>query len=119
MAKYLEPQKAEGVSVIPIFQKVLETDRGGYSLSKTGLTEGEILPAGTAMTFDEKTRVAKKAKADGSDVKGLLYDSVKIVENAPVAIVVRGTVYKNRIPEASRAEAIIKALPLIRFSESF
>ena len=45
-------KKEEEIKGIPVFQKVLETARGGFSLDITGLTKGDILPAGTPMTYD-------------------------------------------------------------------
>lgn len=120
---YLEPTSEQGSRTIPIFQKVLETARGGFTLDATGLTANEIIPAGTPMTFDEETRKAKKATLTGdepdevSDAKGLLYTDVKIQDNAPVDVVLRGTVYSRRVtPEIDDAHK--KALPLIIFSES-
>lgn len=120
---YLEQKKVEGVGGIPIFQKVLETNRGGFSLDASGLTEGDVLRAGTPIAFDEETRIATKANLDGTDVGGLLYDDVIIEEGAPIAVVVRGTVYFNRIEDllgdAGNQTAIADALPLIIFSKSF
>lgn len=114
---YLEINKTNGTRGIPIFQKVLETARGGFSLDITGLTVGTILKAGTPMTYSGDTRLAKKANVDGSDAKGLLYEDVTIQENAPVAIVTRGTVYNKRI---DAVPAPVKtALKLIIFDDSF
>ena len=110
-------KKEEEIKGIPVFQKVLETARGGFSLDITGLTKGDILPAGTPMTYDGATRKAKKANANGSDVKGLLYVPVKIEEDTTVSIVTRGTVYENRIT-GGVAEAIKSKLPLIIFDDS-
>ena len=117
MDNHLGLKRLNGAPTKPIFQKVLETARGGFSLDTTGLTAGDIIPAGTAIAFDEATRKAKKANDNGSDVKGLLYEDVKVVNGAPVDVVIRGTVYENRIPAVSSQ---IKAkLPLIIFSKSF
>lgn len=120
---YLEPTPIAGSRTIPVFQKVLETARGGFTLDATGLTVGQTIPAGTPMVFDEATRKAKKAALTGtapdqaSDAKGLLYTDVKIEANAPIDIVLRGTVYARRVTPAINA-AHKKALPLIIFSES-
>ena len=110
-------KKEEEVQGIAIFQKVLETARGGFSLDITGLTKGDILPAGTPMSYDGATRKAKKANANGSDVKGLLYTAVKVDDDATVSIVTRGTVYEKRIT-GGVAEAIKSKLPLIIFDDS-
>lgn len=111
-------KKEEEIKGIPVFQKVLETARGGFSLDIAGLTKGEILPAGTPMTYDGATRKAKKANANGSDVKGLLYIPVKIEDGATVSIVTRGTVYEKRLTEAPSAQIKAK-LSLIIFDDSF
>lgn len=111
-------KKQEEVRGIAIFQKVLETARGGFTLDITGLTKGSILPAGTPMTYDGATRKAKKANADGSDVKGLLYTDVKVDDDTTVSIVTRGTVYEKRI-EGGVDVAIKNKLPLIIFDDSF
>lgn len=120
---YLEPTSTEGSRTIPIFQKILETARGGFTLDATGLTAGEYIPAGTPMVFDEETRKAKKAALTGtapdqtSNAKGLLYTDIKIEDNAPIDIVLRGTVYARRVTPTI-VQAHKDALPLILFSES-
>lgn len=119
MDNYLGLKKESETGKIVIFQKVLETARGGFSLNATGLTEGGTLKAGTPMAFDETTRIAKVANADGTDVKGLLYDDVRIEGSAPVAVVTRGTVYENRLVPAQVTAAVKAKLPLIIFSKSF
>lgn len=125
---YLQPKRTNGEGDIPVFQKVLETARGGFSLDASELTKGEILKRGTPMIFDEATRVAAVAEIDpenGSNANGLLYDDVYIEEGAPVAVVVRGTVYLNRIKDLLGDDeddytAHIEAIgPLIIFSNSF
>ncbi|AQY21343.1 hypothetical protein [Riemerella anatipestifer] len=97
MGKYLEPKKVSENRSIPVWAKVLETAKGGFALDKTGLKDGEILSAGTPIAFDEKTRIAKKAKTDGTDAKGLLYDDIVIGDKAPLSVVIRGTVYESRV----------------------
>jgi hypothetical protein len=120
---YLEITEKTGARTKPIFQKILETARGGFSLDATGLTDGETIPAGTPIAFDEATRKAKKATLTGtapdqtSDAKGLLKNDVIIEANAPVDVVLRGTVYARRVTPAIVATHR-KALPLIIFSES-
>lgn len=108
---------------IPVFQKVLEMARGGFTLDTSGFSAGDVIPAGTAMTFDEDTRLAKPAtiEEDESNAKGLLYEDVVVPDptsgNADVGIVTRGTAYNKRLPENTDDHA--DALPLIIFSESF
>ncbi|OBW43494.1 hypothetical protein AB670_00023 [Chryseobacterium sp. MOF25P] len=120
---YLDITSKTGTRTIPIFQKILETARGGFSLDMTGLTVGETISAGTPMTFDEATRKAKKATLTGdepdevSDAKGLLKNDVIIEDAAPVDVVLRGTVYARRVtPSIDQAHRDV--LPLIIFSES-
>ena len=113
----MRPKKVEEVKGNVIFQKVLETARGGFTLDIAGLNAGEILPAGTPLTYDGATRKAKKANADGSDVKGLLYTDVKISTDSTVSIVTRGTVYEKRLPDTVVAKIKAK-LPLIIFDDS-
>lgn len=120
---YLDITSKTGTRTIPIFQKILETARGGFSLDMTGLTVGETISAGTPMTFDEATRKAKKATVTGtapdqvSDAKGLLKNDVTIEDAAPVDVVLRGTVYARRVTPTINATHR-KAMPLIIFSES-
>lgn len=96
-----------------VWINVLETAVGGFTLDTTGLTAGQDLVAGTAMAFDEATRMAKP---DQTAPNGLLYEDVKIDDATHVDVVVRGTVYENRIPAISAA---LKALmPNIIFSKS-
>lgn len=45
-----------------IWQKVLETIRGGFRLDTTGLTAGATVPGGTLISVDEATRTAKVIK---------------------------------------------------------
>lgn len=112
---------------IPIFQKVLETVRGGLTLDTSGLTAGDKIVAGTPMTYDEATRLAKPATysagpPEESDAKGLLYEDITVPDAANQVqyadIVVRGTVYKNRIP-SDNIDVHAAGIPLIIFSESF
>lgn len=120
---YLEITEKSGSRTVPIFQKILETARGGFTLDATGLTAGETITAGTPMVYDEATRKAKKATLTGtapdqtSDAKGLLKNDVIIEANAPVDVVLRGTVYARRVTPAIAATHR-KAMPLIIFSES-
>jgi hypothetical protein len=47
---------------VTIWQFILETAQGGFSLDITGLTEGGVLPGGSLVSYDESTRVAKVIK---------------------------------------------------------
>jgi hypothetical protein len=100
---------------IPIWQSVrmLETAQGGFTLDTTGLTLGDVIPAGTCMNYNEATRLAV---IDTSTPKGLLYEDVTVQVGATLSIVTKGTVYKRRIPVVSGIAAL---LPRILFSESF
>lgn len=118
---YLQPKKVMSDNGIEIWQTVLETAQGGFALDATGLTAGDTIEAGTPFTFDETTRKAKKATSTGdplvSNAKGLLYTDIIVDDSAPLSIVLRGTVYENRIPTV--AAEVKTALPLILFSKSF
>ena len=92
---------------------VLETTLGGFGLDTTGLTAGAEVKAGTAMTFDEVTRLAKP---DQTNPKGLLYEDVTVGEATSVDVVIRGTVYENLIPAIS--DALKAKMPTILFSKS-
>lgn len=48
---------------VVIFQKVLETARGGFALDVTGLTIGDTLKGGSLISYDESTRIAKVIKS--------------------------------------------------------
>lgn len=48
---------------VVIFQKVLETARGGFALDVTGLVIGDTLKGGSLISFDESTRIAKVIKS--------------------------------------------------------
>lgn len=117
---------------VPIWQTDnLQTAQGGFTLDTTGLTDGDTIKAGSAFTFDETTRKAKKQTVSGdgsttpysSDAKGLLYEDIIVADSTDVAIVIMGTVYENRIPEldadADKKAAIKAALPRITFSQSY
>ncbi|WPO89874.1 hypothetical protein [Chryseobacterium sp. HR92] len=96
-----------------IFAHVLETALGGFVLDTTGLTVGDKLLAGTAFSYDEATRMAKP---DQTNPKGLLYEDVVIDSATSVDIVLRGTVYTNRIPALT--DALKAKMPQIIFSLS-
>ncbi|MBC9913182.1 hypothetical protein [Chitinophaga varians] len=66
----LQITKEVVASGAPIFQKVLETARGGFTLDSTGLTKGATIPGGAPIAYDESTRKAKVLK------------TAEVVENA-------------------------------------
>lgn len=177
-------------SGIPIFQKVIETAQGGFSLQESVLAANAEVKAGTIIGYDETTRVAKVAKYavnknlsgandttyevykghnlavgmsvkvaggaafaittidttspnhdvitvgttlsasavavgaaiyvddDGySKAKGLLFNDAIVETGTDVAVVIRGTVYENRI--APVPDALKTLLPNLIFSKSF
>jgi hypothetical protein len=70
---------------IPVFQKVLEVAQGGFTLDTSGLTAGAVIVAGTPMTFNEATRLAKKASAGSAAVPAVdagYYDATSEDEGA-------------------------------------
>lgn len=50
-------------SGIPIFQEILTTAQGGFTLDDSALTVGSTIKAGTAIGIDEATRKVKVAKS--------------------------------------------------------
>jgi hypothetical protein len=47
---------------IPVFQKEIEVAQGGFILDKANLAANASIPAGTCLTYNEATRVAKVVK---------------------------------------------------------
>lgn len=184
------PVSTSTTSGIPVWQTVLETAQGGFTLEDSGIAAGSTIAAGTVISFDETTRKAKVAKmgvlqanaannattyrltkghnievgdslflvggtarattavdtanaaydeftvgttigvagtagdaiyvndAGATDPKGLLYMSVEAGSvNTELAVVIRGTVYENRIPPV--ATSVKAKIPNIIFSKSF
>jgi hypothetical protein len=119
MASYLQPTQKIAPNGIPVWHKSITTLPGGFKLNITGLTEGEVLKAGSAIAYDESTRIAKAAAADGSDAKvALTKEDILIIADAPVTAVVGGIVYERRIP-AIPAPVKAKLPQTIIFSQSF
>lgn len=58
----LQPVKTVVNSGVQVWQKVLETAQGGFTLDNTGLADGLTIPAGTLVGFDESTRKASVLK---------------------------------------------------------
>lgn len=58
----MQPVKTTSTASVPVFQTMLETAQGGFSLDNTGLAVGETIKAGTPIGYDEATRVAKVLK---------------------------------------------------------
>lgn len=56
------PTKETASYGVPIFQTVLETAQGGFTLDDSGVTAGATVKAGTVISYDETTRKAKVAK---------------------------------------------------------
>lgn len=51
--------KTVSVDRIPVFRPDLETATGGFKLDLTGLVLGSVIAVGSAISYDETTRVAK------------------------------------------------------------
>lgn len=104
---------------IPVFQGSggdIQLAQGGFTLDTTGLTAGDVVKAGTPMSFDEETRIATVlAEANYANAMGLNYDDTVVEDNATVSVVIRGTVYARRVPYTAALEA---ALPHIIYSQS-
>lgn len=58
----LQPVKTSYSSGIPVFQTVLETAQGGFSINATNLVAGATIPQGSVMGYDEVNRVARPLK---------------------------------------------------------
>lgn len=107
----------------PVFQTVLETAQGGFTLDRDDLTAaGTVVPAGTLVAYNETTRLAKvDSTVDNTNCRGLLYFPITVPAadepDVDVAVVIRGTVYENRIPAIASNEKA--ALPTIIFSQSY
>lgn len=116
---YLQPVSTNSGNDIPVWHEDITTLMGGFSLDTTGLTTGSTLKAGSAISYDETTRKAKAAAADGSDdFVALTKNDVTVVDDAPVTAVVGGIVYENRIP-AIPAPVKAKLPKTIIFSKSY
>jgi len=94
----------------------IDTSNADYDVITIGPTLGVVLTVGDVLF---------KSSANGAAVgalhlepKGLLFDNVKIEDNASCGVVLRGTVYKRRVANGIHL-AVIDALPLIVFSESY
>lgn len=113
---------AKATPSVVVFQKVLETARGGFKL-ETEEKVGTLIQAGVPVLFDESTRTLSVLTAETAGLaNGLLYDDVIVSDSDHVDAVVRGTVYARRIPielTKEQKDELIKALPLIIFSESY
>lgn len=69
------PTKVSAGAPIPIWQRVHENAQGGFTLDKTGLTDGQVVPGGSPFGYNEATRLARVIKqatmtrdAGGTDV---------------------------------------------------
>lgn len=55
--------KSAAMYAVVIWQKIHDTAQGGFLLDVTGLTLGSVLKAGSLISFDESTRIAKVIKS--------------------------------------------------------
>lgn len=58
----LNPVNVKTAGGIPVFAQVFEVAQGGFTLDVTGLTAGDVIPAGSPFAADDVTRVAKLSK---------------------------------------------------------
>ncbi|HEY4207987.1 MAG TPA: hypothetical protein VGM31_14285 [Puia sp.] len=56
------PQKVSATAPTVIWQRVHENAQGGFTLDKTGLTDGQTIPAGSPFGYNEATRLARVIK---------------------------------------------------------
>lgn len=113
---YLTPTSKASGNDIPVWHEDIITLPGGFALDTTGLTKGNVLKAGSLISYDEATRKAKKG-VDTDTYLALTKNEIVIDDDAPVTAVVGGIVYENRIDVVS-ATAKSK-MPNIIFSKSF
>jgi hypothetical protein len=72
---------------IPIFQKIIETAQGGFTLSEPTLPVGTTVPAGTVIGYDESTRLAVVAKFGVLQAAALNSDvTYKVLKGSNLAI---------------------------------
>lgn len=57
------PVLTSTTSGIPIFQEIITTAQGGFTLDDSAITAGTVIKAGTVIGFDESTRKVKVAKS--------------------------------------------------------
>jgi hypothetical protein len=108
---YLAPVKKESTGGIPVFQSVIETAQGGFSLDMTGLAAGVIIPAGSVVSANESTRKAKIVKtATMQDVAANNATTYKVNKNHIIAVgdyiarSVGGTAYAVTDVDTSNAD---------------
>ncbi|MBN8852231.1 MAG: hypothetical protein BGO55_00615 [Sphingobacteriales bacterium 50-39] len=56
------PKKVSASAPIPIWQRVHENAQGGFTLDKTGLVDGQLIPGGSPFGYNEATRLARVIK---------------------------------------------------------
>jgi hypothetical protein len=56
------PTRTSASQAIPVWQRVIENAQGGFTLDKTALVDGQLIPAGTPMGYNEATRLARVIK---------------------------------------------------------
>lgn len=83
----LTPVKTVVSSGVQVWQKVLETAQGGFTLDNTGLADGLTIPAGTPVGYDESTRKASVLKtatlqADATNTA----TKYRVLKGSPIAV---------------------------------
>jgi hypothetical protein len=106
---------------LPIWLKVNNVDQCGGTIDISGLSAGDIIPAGSMCFLDAAGGTLQIIKdtdtADLGKVNGLLYNDVSIEEGdtyATGAVVFDGVVYADRIPTVP--DSVKVQLPMIRFN---
>ncbi len=94
----------------------IDTSNADFDVITIGTNLGVALTVGDVLFKSSANGAA--AGALHLEPKGLLFDNVKIEDNASCGVVLRGTVYKRRVANGIHP-AVIDALPLIVFSESY
>lgn len=108
MGLHLKTDSAKSGKVI--FQKVLETARGGFTLDTSGLSDGATIPAGTPIEFNEATRKAKILKtakvyetASGSPTQYKVEKGHNLAVGNPLAKTVGSAAYAITAIDTSNA----------------
>jgi hypothetical protein len=105
----------------PVWLEVHGIDRSGGTIDISGLSVGDVIPAGSMCYLDTMGGTLQIIKdtdaADLGKVNGLLFNDVSIEEGdtyATGAVVYSGNVYADRIPPVP--DSVKGQLPMIRFT---
>jgi hypothetical protein len=95
----------------------IDKSNAAYDAITVGTTLGVALAVG-AVIFKSSGTAGANGGALHATPNGFLYEDTPIDDNEPVSVVIRGTVYKRRVPNGVHA-LVSTALTNFIFSESF